>query len=109
MPMLRKEDVKRLPFSQFMWLLENHPARARYISLVLGGRIGSQITTERGHRRWRALLNTLPDPFTKHDLPEDKWSMVESMRRRGWVKKIGTVASHAGGGNLTVFEKVKHE
>jgi hypothetical protein len=102
-----KDIEKRIPYAQFCFLVEHNPDRAKYISDVLRLRKGTRTTMSRGHAQWRKLLAQLPEQFTKRDVVAlgGTGIQVEAMRRRGWVKKVGHVASHAKGGQMSVFER----
>jgi hypothetical protein len=105
---LEAKDIHgRIPYAQFCYLMEFSPDRARYIADVLRLRKGTQTTMARGHAQWRKLLAQLPERFTKRDFEAvgGTWNQVEAMRRRGWIKKVGYVASHAKGGQMSVFER----
>jgi hypothetical protein len=108
MRLLAPKDIeKRIPYAQFCYLMEFSPDRARYISDVLRLRKGTRTTMSRGHAQWRKLLSQLPEQFTKRDVEAvgGTWNQVESMRRRGWIRKAGHVTSHAKGGQMSVFER----
>jgi hypothetical protein len=92
--------VKRLQKDQYLELLRANPKEARKLGRALMSRAGSRVIQDRAFRRWRLILDRLPEEFTKWDLQEaDTWGdghCIQTMRKRGWIDLVRMVQMPSG-------------